>query len=103
MGLKSIIVPTIEKEEVKTIQGVETITDQLEKEVDQLNRMIENEPKIIKGGSRNKQKRRRIKKYVRKLKEDYLPRLKKSIVNRWQRLVTATVMPKRIMMPPLCG
>ncbi|MCT3189547.1 hypothetical protein [Limosilactobacillus reuteri] len=77
MGLKSIIVPTIEKEEVKTIQGVETITDQLEKEVDQLNRMIENEPKIIKGGSRNKQKRRRIKKYVRKLKEDYLPRLKK--------------------------
>ena len=77
MGLKSIIVPTIEKEEVKTIQGVETITDQLEKEVDQLNRMIENEPKIIKGGSQNKQKRRRIKKYVRKLKEDYLPRLKK--------------------------
>ena len=39
--------------------------------------MIENEPKIIKGGSQNKQKRRRIKKYVRKLKEDYLPRLKK--------------------------
>lgn len=71
------IKPTIEKEEVKTIQGVETITDQLEKEVDQLDRMIENEPKIIKGGSQNKQKRRRIKKYVRKLKEDYLPRLKK--------------------------
>lgn len=71
------IKPTIEKEEAKIIQGVETIIDQLEKEVDQLDRMIENEPKIIKGGSQNKQKRRRIKKYVRKLKEDYLPRLKK--------------------------
>jgi hypothetical protein len=69
--------PAIEKEEMKTVHGVETITDQLEKEVEQLNQAIEAEPKIIKGGFENKRKRRKVKKYIRKLKEDYLPRLKK--------------------------
>ncbi|MGQ7341053.1 IS5/IS1182 family transposase, partial [Streptococcus suis] len=35
------------------------------------------EPKVIKGGSANKQKRRRIKKLKRKLKEDFLVRKQK--------------------------
>ena len=62
---------------LKSSTGMEEITEQLENEIDQLNEEIKQEPKVIKGGSVKKQRRRFLKKIHRKFKQDLVPRAKK--------------------------
>ena len=45
--------------------------------LDEIEQAIEEEPKVIKGGSANRQKRRRIKKIRKQLKDEFLPRKKR--------------------------
>lgn len=63
----------LSKEECLTSEGLK----QLLQEIDEVEEAISQEPKVIKGGSANRQKRRRIKKLKRKLKEDCLVRKQK--------------------------
>ena len=67
----------ITEEEAQTSQGLELIAEQTEKEIQKLNEEIEKELKIIPGGSKQKKKRRNLKKYLHKLRKDFIPRAKK--------------------------
>ena len=71
------IKPAIEREEAKTMAGAAKMSTALEQKLDTLDAKIDHEPRVIKGGSANKRKRRTVRKLARKLKQDYLPRLKK--------------------------
>lgn len=62
------------KEDCLTSTGLGELLLDTESVLDDLEEAITQEPTVIKGGSANKQKRRRIKKLRRKLKEDYLVR-----------------------------
>lgn len=71
------VIKAISEESIETSQGMELVADQLEEEVSILNKEIEIEPKVIPGGSKNKVKRRALKKILHKIRKDYLPRAKK--------------------------
>lgn len=58
-----------------SISDLETIATIIEKEITELSADIEEKP--IQGKNPKKQKRRRLKKHLRKLREDFLPRKKK--------------------------
>lgn len=62
------------EDELTTSPALTQLIQAVEARIDSLNVAIEAEPKVIKGGSVNKQERRTIRKYLRKLVEDYLPR-----------------------------
>lgn len=64
----------LSKEERETSQGLEELLEKTEAALVEIEQAIEEEPKAIKGGSANKQKRRRIKKIRKQLKDDFLPR-----------------------------
>ena len=64
----------LSKEERETSQGLEELLEKTEEVLSEVEKAIEQEPTVIKGGSANKQKRRRLKKIRRQLKNDYLPR-----------------------------
>ncbi|WP_093649778.1 IS1182 family transposase [Streptococcus varani] len=64
----------LSKEERETSQGLEELLEKTEEALAEVEKAIEQEPIVIKGGSANKQKRRRLKKIRRQLKNDYLPR-----------------------------
>ncbi|WP_076460499.1 IS1182 family transposase [Limosilactobacillus caccae] len=71
------VIQAMKPELIESSEGLETMTDQLEKQIGQLNEEIKKEPKVIKGGSVKKQRRRFLKKLHRKLKQDMVPRAKK--------------------------
>ncbi|MGQ7414307.1 IS5/IS1182 family transposase, partial [Streptococcus suis] len=58
-------------------EGLKQLLQENEQVLDEVEEAISQEPKVIEGGSANKQKRRRIKKLKRKLKEDFLVRKQK--------------------------
>ena len=64
----------LSKEELETSQGLSELLKATEKTLAEVETAIQNEPKVIKGGSKNKEKRRRLKKLHRSLKEDFLVR-----------------------------
>ena len=67
----------LSKEECLTSEGLKQLLQETEQVLDEVEKAISQEPKVMKGGSANKQKRRRIKKLRRKLKEDYQLRKQK--------------------------
>ncbi|HEM3636818.1 TPA: transposase, partial [Streptococcus suis] len=67
----------LSKEECLTSEGLNQLLQETEQVLDEVENAISQEPKVIKGGSVNRQKRRRIKKLKRKLKEDFLVRKQK--------------------------
>ena len=67
----------LSKEECLTSEGLKQLLQETEQVLDEVEKAISQEPKVIKGGSANRQKRRRIKKLKRKLKEDCLVRKQK--------------------------
>ena len=67
----------LSKEECLTSEGLKQLLQETEQVLDEVEEAISQEPKVIKGGSANRQKRRRIKKLKRKLKEDFLVRKQK--------------------------
>ena len=67
----------LSKEECLTSEGLKQLLHETEQVLDEVEEAISQEPKVIKGGSANRQKRRRIKKLKRKLKEDCLVRKQK--------------------------
>jgi len=71
------VVQAMKPETLKSSTGMEEITELLKNEIDQLNEEIKQEPKVIKGGSVKKQRRRFLKKIHRKFKQDLVPRAKK--------------------------
>lgn len=64
----------LSKEECETSEGLKVLLEKTEEALDEVEKAIAQEPKVIKGGSANKQKRRRIQKLRNQLKKDYLPR-----------------------------
>lgn len=64
----------LSKEECETSEGLVRLLENTEQALAEVEKVISEEPKVIKGGSTNKQKRRRIKKLRNQLKKDYLPR-----------------------------
>ncbi|NKZ23197.1 transposase, partial [Pediococcus argentinicus] len=71
------VVQEMSDEYLTTSDGVADILKQTTNEIEILDSRIAKEPKVIPGGSKNKRKRRRLKKLARTLKTDYLPRIKK--------------------------
>ena len=71
------VVKAMAKEEAQTSQGLEILAQETEKEVEKLTEKIDREPKAIPGGSKNKAKRRELKKIAHKLRKDFIPRAKK--------------------------
>lgn len=64
----------LSKEECETSEGLVRLLEDTEQALAEVEKSISEEPKVIKGGSANKQKRRRIKKLRNQLRKDYLPR-----------------------------
>lgn len=64
----------LSKEERETSEGLEQLLEKTEETLAEVDKAIVEEPKVIKGGSANKQKQRRIKKLCNQLRKDYLPR-----------------------------
>lgn len=64
----------LSKEECETSEGLVHLLEDTEQTLAAVEKALSEEPKVIKGGSTNKQKRRRIKKLRNQLKKDYLPR-----------------------------
>lgn len=71
------VVKVMAEEEAQTSQGLEILAQETEKEVEKLTEKIDREPKAILGGSKNKAKRRELKKIAHKLRKDFIPRAKK--------------------------
>ena len=59
---------------IATEKGLAHLLEETEQLLVEVEEAIAREPKVIKGGSANKQKRRRIKKLRNQLRKDYLPR-----------------------------
>ena len=72
----------LSKKECETSEGLVHLLDETEQALAAVEKAISEEPKVIKGGSANKQKRRRIKKLRKQLKKDYLPRKQRYEKNR---------------------
>lgn len=68
------VIKEMKPEIVESIDGMELMAEQVEKEVANLNEAINKEPKIIKGGSVRKRRRRFLKKIRRQLRKDLIPR-----------------------------
>ncbi|MCI6230826.1 MAG: IS1182 family transposase [Lactobacillus johnsonii] len=71
------VIKAMAEEEVQTSQGLEILAQETEKEIKKITKEIEEEPKVIPGGSKNKVKRRGLKKILHKLQKDLIPRAKK--------------------------
>lgn len=82
-------------EEVQSRQGLNKLAE--EAEVDRFNQLIDREPKAIPSGSKQKQKRRRLRKMLHQIQRDYQPRAYKY----QEHLMATTVSPRLTTMPPL--
>lgn len=65
------------EDELDTSTALEQMIEATQVRLDDLNTAIEAEPKVLKGGSVNKQERRTIMKHLRTLRKEFLPRKKK--------------------------
>ena len=66
------VVKAMAEEEAQTSQGLEILAQETEKEVEKLTEKIDREPKAIPGGSKNKAKRRELKKIAFNTHEKFL-------------------------------
>ena len=64
-------------ETVHSSSGMELISENITEEIAKLNEEIEQKPKVIKGGSPKKRRRRFLSKTKRQLDQDFIPRAKK--------------------------
>lgn len=64
----------LSKEACDTSEGLVCLLEDTEQALAEIEKAISEEPKVIKGGSANKQKRRRIKKLRNQLRKDVIPR-----------------------------
>lgn len=71
------VIKEMKPEIIESIDGMELMAEEVEKEVANLNEAIKKEPKIIKGGSVRKRRRRFLKKFCRQLRGELIPRAKK--------------------------
>ena len=71
------VVKAMAEEEIQTSHGLEILAQETEKEIKKITKEIEEEPKVIPGGSKNKVKRRGLKKILHKFQKDLIPRAKK--------------------------
>lgn len=71
------VIKEMDKEYLTSSAGLAEILIETQDEIDHLDQVIEEEPQVIKGGSKNRKRRRKLKKLARKMKEDYLPRTQK--------------------------
>ncbi|AXX73772.1 IS1182 family transposase [Limosilactobacillus reuteri] len=71
------VIKEMKPEIIESIDGMELMAEEVEKEVANLNEAIKKEPKIIKGGSVRKRRRRFLKKLCRQLRGELIPRAKK--------------------------
>ncbi|QYN52416.1 IS1182 family transposase [Lactobacillus panisapium] len=71
------VVKAMAAEEVQSSQGLNQLANEVAAEVERLDQAIANEPKAIPGGSKQKQKRRRLKKLFHRIRRDYQPRAQK--------------------------
>ena len=71
------VIQAMAPELVKSAAGMTLMAEDLEKEINQLDEEIAQEPKVIKGGSVKKRRRRSLKKLYRQLRKDLIPRAQK--------------------------
>lgn len=71
------VIEAMKPELVETSEGMTEIANNLDNQINQLDDEIQNEPKVIKGGSVRKRRRRYLKKITHKLRKDTIPRAKK--------------------------
>lgn len=71
------VIKKMEKEYLTSSDGLVEILKKTQDEIDHLDHVIEQEPKVIKGEAKNKQRRRKLKKLAHKMEKDYLPRTQK--------------------------
>lgn len=99
--IENQVVKEMEKEYLTSSDGLAEILEKTHDEITHLDYVIEQEPKVIKGGSKNKQQRRKLKKLAHKMENDYLPRAKK--YEEAERLFNGrNSFQKPTMMLPLC-
>lgn len=71
------VVKAMDLETVQSASGLEVISEKVTDEITKLDEEIKQEPKVIKGGSPKKRRRRFLKKVNRQLTQDFIPRAKK--------------------------
>lgn len=71
------VIESMDLETVQSSNGMELISENITEEIAKLNEEIEQEPKVIKGGSSKKRHRRFLSKTKRQLDQDFIPRAKK--------------------------
>ena len=71
------VIKSMDLETVQSSSGMELISENITEEIAKLNEEIEQEPKVIKGGSPKKRRRRFLSKTKRQLDQDFIPRAKK--------------------------
>ena len=71
------VIESMDLETVQSSSGMELISENITEEIAKLNEEIEQEPKVIKGGSPKKRRRRFLSKTKRQLDQDFIPRAKK--------------------------
>lgn len=71
------VVKAMSPELVEIANGMALMAENIDDKISELNEEIAQEPKVIKGGSVKKRRRRFLKKIRRQLKEDFIPRANK--------------------------
>ena len=71
------VIESMDLETVQSSSSMELISKNITEEIAKLNEEIEQEPKVIKGGSPKKRRRRFLSKTKRQLDQDFIPRAKK--------------------------
>lgn len=85
------VIKEMDKEYLTSSDGLVEILKEIQDEIDHLDHVIEEEPQVIKGGSKNKKRRRKL---------IYLELKSMKKLNEF--LMVEIVFPRRIMMQPLC-
>lgn len=75
--IETHVVAEMEQEYVTSSEGLTEVLAAVIDEIQDLTQKVAAEPKVIKGGSPNKQARRMLKKAAHKIETDYLPRAQK--------------------------
>lgn len=89
------MIESMDLETVQSSNGMELISENITEEIAKLNEEIEQEPKVIKGGSSKKRHRRFLSKTKRQLDQDFIPHAKKYEE-------AERIFQRRIMMQLLC-
>lgn len=75
--IEAKVIDAMAQDYLTSSDGLAEMLAQTETEIEILDTAIQNEPKVIKGGSKKKRQRRRLKSLVHTITTDYLPRARK--------------------------